>query len=287
MRSEKEIFQLILNIAQNDERIRAVILNGSRANPNAKRDIFQDYDIIYFVSELESFIANHSWIDVFGERLILQMPEQMNLPDYPENSRNSFAYLMIFADKNRLDLTLFPVKKLDNFTPDSLTVLLLDKDNFFANLPPPNESGYMIQKPIEKEFADVCNEFWWVSTYVAKGLWRGEITYAKDMLETIVRKMFMKIIEWHIGIRTNFSVNFGKSGKNLQQLVDSKTYEKILATYPDANPENIWKSFFLMTEIFDETSAEIAAHLGFNYDVTESLKVRNYLKEVKSSPQDS
>jgi aminoglycoside 6-adenylyltransferase len=45
MRNESKIFQLILDIAQRDERIRAVILNGSRANPNAKKDIFQDYDI--------------------------------------------------------------------------------------------------------------------------------------------------------------------------------------------------------------------------------------------------
>ena len=27
-------------------------MNGSRANPNAPRDIFQDYDIVYVVEEL-------------------------------------------------------------------------------------------------------------------------------------------------------------------------------------------------------------------------------------------
>jgi len=32
MRSEKEIYQLILSVAKKDERIRAVVLNGSRAN---------------------------------------------------------------------------------------------------------------------------------------------------------------------------------------------------------------------------------------------------------------
>lgn len=287
MRNESEMFQLILDVARSDERIRAVILNGSRANLNAKKDIFQDYDIIYFVSELESFTANHSWIDVFGERLILQMPEQMTLPGYAENSKISFSYLMIFTDGNRIDLTLFPVKKIGSFAPDSLTIILLDKDNLFPNCPLANDSDYLIKKPTEKQFADVCNEFWWVSTYVAKGLWRGEITYAKEMLETIVRKMFMQIIEWQIGVETNFSVNFGSSGKNLKRLVDSKNYEKILATYTDANAENIWHSLFLMTDIFDESAVEIAAHLGFNYDRAESLKVRNYLNNVKSVPQDS
>lgn len=58
MRSEKEMFDLILGVAKQDERIRAVYMNGSRANPNAKKDIFQDYDIVYVVKETASFIIN-------------------------------------------------------------------------------------------------------------------------------------------------------------------------------------------------------------------------------------
>ena len=34
MRTEKEMYGLIISIAQSDERIRAVYLNGSRTNPN-------------------------------------------------------------------------------------------------------------------------------------------------------------------------------------------------------------------------------------------------------------
>lgn len=33
MRNEKEMFDLILGVATGDERVRAVVLNGSRANP--------------------------------------------------------------------------------------------------------------------------------------------------------------------------------------------------------------------------------------------------------------
>src|SRR5689334_18865597 len=112
MRSEKEMFRLILETARLDERVRAVILNGSRANPKAKKDIFQDFDIVYFVTELETFTRNHSWIEDFGERLILQMPDQMNLPGDDHHARETFAYLIRFKDGNRLDLTLFPVEKI-------------------------------------------------------------------------------------------------------------------------------------------------------------------------------
>ncbi len=47
MRSEQEMHELIASIARNDERIRAAIMNGSRADPNAPRDLFQD-DVLTF-----------------------------------------------------------------------------------------------------------------------------------------------------------------------------------------------------------------------------------------------
>ena len=56
MRTEQEMFDLILSVASEDERIRAVYMNGSRTNPNAPKDIFQDYDIVYVVTETLSFI---------------------------------------------------------------------------------------------------------------------------------------------------------------------------------------------------------------------------------------
>ena len=51
MRSEKEMMDTIIEVAEKDARIRGVYMNGSRTNPNAPRDVFQDYDIVYVRSE--------------------------------------------------------------------------------------------------------------------------------------------------------------------------------------------------------------------------------------------
>ena len=91
MRSELEMLDLILNFARNDERVRAVILNGSRVNPEAPKDFFQDFDAVYFVTDIESFKADPDWIEVFGELMILQLPDDMSDPP-PEDG--SYGYLM-------------------------------------------------------------------------------------------------------------------------------------------------------------------------------------------------
>jgi len=46
MRSETEIKNLILEFAQQDNRIRAVLLNGSRANPNINPHCSPNYQFL-------------------------------------------------------------------------------------------------------------------------------------------------------------------------------------------------------------------------------------------------
>jgi len=52
MRTEQEMMDLILSVAKVDERIRAVSIEGSRANPSVPKDRFQDYGISYYVTDI-------------------------------------------------------------------------------------------------------------------------------------------------------------------------------------------------------------------------------------------
>ena len=150
MRSEKEMLGLILNMAEEDERVRAVIMNGSRVNPNAPRDFFQDYDIVFIVTDVSLFVRDRSWISRFGELMIMQTPEEMDDPP-PEND-GRFTYLMQFVDGNRIDLSLYPVAKIKEMERDSLSLLLLDKDGIVEPFPPPSEIDYIPKPPSAKHF---------------------------------------------------------------------------------------------------------------------------------------
>jgi hypothetical protein len=119
MRNEQEMLQLIVDTALQDERIRAVIMNGSRANPNAPRDIFQDFDIVYIVTDVAAFKNNDEWIKRFGEIMIMQKPEYMRDP--PPSDDGRFSYLMQFTDGNRIDLNLFPIDRFHSRFPRRAT----------------------------------------------------------------------------------------------------------------------------------------------------------------------
>jgi aminoglycoside 6-adenylyltransferase len=285
MRSEREMLDLILDTAHADDRIRAVILNGSRVNPNAPRDPFQDFDVVYLVSNIAPFRHNLEWIQRFGELMILQLPEDMQDP--PPNQDERFAYLMQFTDGNRIDLTIAPLEKLAEFIQDSLTEVLLDKDGLVNILPPANDSDYLPQPPTIKAFSDCCNEFWWVCPYVAKGLWRGEILYAKNFLDHTVRAQLMKMLTWYAGMRTQFSQSPGKNGKYLQNHLEPNVWEKLLGTFSDADIEHTWSALFTTCDLFREVAIQVAEHFAFDYPHDDDQRVSAHLKHIKDLPREA
>lgn len=75
MRTPEEMQKLILNIANDDENIRAVLLTGSRADKDCPADCYQDFDVVYFVKEVEPYWDNMAWVEEkFGKPAILQKP---------------------------------------------------------------------------------------------------------------------------------------------------------------------------------------------------------------------
>ncbi len=285
MRSEQEMLELIIDTAKNDELIRAVIMNGSRANPNAPRDPFQDFDIVYIVTDVAPFKKNDAWIKRFGEIMIMQLPEDMQDP--PPSNDEGFAYLMQFTDGNRIDLGIYPLARLDQLGKDSLSLLLLDKDGIIPPFAPASESDYLPKPPTAKAFADCCNEFWWVCPYVAKGLWREEILYARYMLDQAVRDQLMKMLTWYIGVKTGFLKYPGKFGKYFNQYLEPELWELLLKTYSNTSYAHTWEALFAMCSLFRMAALQVADHFGFDYPHLDDERVSAHLAHVHLLPRNA
>ncbi|MCZ8518480.1 MULTISPECIES: aminoglycoside 6-adenylyltransferase [Paenibacillus] len=287
MRSEQEMMEAILGLAREHDGVRAVVMNGSRVNPAAPRDPFQDYDIVFFVREVSAFVRDRTWIQRFGEMMIMQTPDDMDTEPDASGEYNRFAFLMQFADGNRIDLTLCPAGQEKMLERDSLSVLLLDKDGALEPFPPPSDRDYLIVPPSREQFAHCCNEFWWVSTYIAKGLWRRELPYAKYMMDRPVRDMLVRMLEWHIGVRSGFTAVPGKAGKYLEKHLEPQRWAAYVSTYADGDDDRIWEALFAMVRLFRETALEVADHFGCDYPHEDDRKVTAHLNYVRTLPQDA
>jgi aminoglycoside 6-adenylyltransferase len=256
-------------------------MNGSRADMSARKDCFQDYDIVYIVRELQSFIVDPDWIKQFGEIMILQMPNSMG--SHTPEDEGSLVYLTQFMDGNRIDLNIV-TDYVDDGEP---AVALLDKDHILPEFPLPTGDFYWVKPPTKKQFDDCCNEFWWLNPYVAKGLWREELPYVMGIMEHHLQDELLKMINWYIGIKTNFTTGTGKRGKYLKNYLSSEEWNRYRKTYPNHEEDNIWNALYEMDQLFRMAASYVANHYSYQYPKEEDEKVTAYISHIKELPKDA
>ena len=286
MRKEEEMYELLMNIAREDDRILAVYMNGSRTNPNVPKDIFQDYDVVYVARETKSFIEDKDWIHRFGRILYMQYPDES--PDDPNDRENHYGWLMQFDDGVRIDLTVQTVRfAREHILDDSLCRVLLDKENVLPEVPQATDQDYHVKKPSEAQFQACTNEFWWCSNNLAKGLWREEMPYVQDMTNFVVRKQLEKMLSWKVGIETDFQVSVGKSAKYLYRWLEADEYQEYLNTYFGGTVEEAWTAVLHMCDLFERTSVYVGRRLGYPYHAAEGKAARGFLEHVRKLPRDA
>ncbi len=286
MRDEKIMYQLFLDIANADSRILAVYLNGSRANQNVPKDIFQDYDIVFVVTQTEDFIREKDWIRKFGTILYMQYPDEH--PDAPSDKGNFYGWLMQFDDGVRVDLHVESVPHAkEHICEDKLCKVLLDKAHVLPRIPEATDEGYYVKKPSQAQFLACANEFWWCTNNLAKGLWREEMPYVQDMANFTVRKELEKMLSWKVGLKTGFQVSVGKSAKYLGRWLGQEEYQEYLGTYFGGKTEDAWEAVFCMCSLFRRTAKEVAEGLGYVYHTQEEEAALSFLEHVRHLPKDA
>ncbi len=278
MRTPTEVINEILAFANRFESIRAVIMNGSRVNPHAPQDLFCDYDIVFAVEDPPSFMADQSWISNFGDVIIMQahMMEENGL-EWP-------ICMIIFTDNVRLDLQFFPIEHIEHKYQDSLSRLLLDKDGTIAPFPPSNDYTYYTKKPSVEHFAKTINEFFWVATYVGKGIWRDELSYAQHLYHSIVVKALNEVVAWHIGYDHNWQINSGKLGKWYHQYLPESIWCEFARIFNTGTYPDFWNSLFRAIDLMNTLGAALGQNLGYPYPHKEAKMVCKYLKRIQELP---
>ena len=271
MRTDTEMMNLILQIAESLQ-VEAVALSGSRANPRAPKDEFQDYDVVYIVDDLEDLISDLSWLDQYGNRLI----EQHNVLGHRR------LYLMLFEDGNRIDLTLCPKEYIQEWVDSEANFEVIKDDKGLFEAYQPNSKRYWTAPPTEEDFAASCNEFWWVSAYVVKAIRRNQLIYATDHLYGICQQEFLKVLAWQVTSDRGV-VDIGKNYKYLFQYLPAEQEKEFSALLDLSSFDKIIQSLFATMGLFDREAQILAQKMGFTYDKEVAEKMIAYAKEKLSN----
>lgn len=77
---------------------------------------------------------------------------------------------MLFEDGNRIDLTFCPKEHIQEWVDREAGFKVLKDEKGLCKAHLPNPKRYWICPPTEETFVASCNEFWWGSAYVVKGI---------------------------------------------------------------------------------------------------------------------
>ena len=271
MRTENELMNLILQIADTLE-VEAIALSGSRTNPQAPKDEFQDYDVVYIVENLNDLLSDLSWLDQFGMRLI----EQHNVLGHRR------LYLMLFEDGNRIDLTLCPKESIQEWVDSEANFEVIKNDKGLFEAYQLNLKRYWTAPPTEEEFVATCNEFWWVSAYVVKAIRRNQLIYATDHLYGICQQELLKVLAWQVTSDRGV-VDIGKNYKYLFQYLPAEQEKEFSALLNLSSIEKVSQSLFATMKLFDCEAQSLAQKMGFDYDQEVAVKMMTYAEEKLSN----
>ena len=267
MRTDQEMLALILQIAKKLQ-VDAVALSGSRTNQKIQKDDFQDYDVVYIVDGLDYLTSDLSWLDQFGKRII----EQHNVLDHRH------LYLMLFEDGNRIDLTLCPKEHIKEWVDSEadFTVLNDPQGLFVPYAPTPKR--YWTAPASATDFDKSCNEFWWVSAYVVKGICRKQIIYASDHLYGICQQELLKVLAWQVASDRG-AVDIGKNYKYLFNYLPSEKEKEFSVLLDFSSLDKITQSLLATMEFFHQEAQYLAQKMGFDYDMEVAEKMIQYAEE--------
>jgi aminoglycoside 6-adenylyltransferase len=276
MLQKNTVIKNLTDWAAENNQVRAMILTSSRANPNCQTDLFSDYDIELYVSDIRQF-KNDNWLKYFGAVMI-----RWPLKPMATFNKAWITRLVLFTNEVRIDK-----KSIDPSAYDDGYQVLVDKDKLTINLNTPTFSGYKIKKPEKEEYDNLVNAFFWDAPYVAKNLRRDELYYAKFMLDSSLRfSELQKMIEWHIAMQHDWSISTGKRGRLFKHYLSAEVWKGLEATFSDADIENNWRAFFNMIALFRKLAKKVGDNLGYEYPEKIDEQVTAYCKKIKTSKKE-
>ena len=267
MRTETEMLDVILQTAETLQ-VEAVAMSGSRTDTRAPKDEFQDYDVVYVVDDLDNLTSDLAWLDSFGKRII----EQYNVLGHRR------LYLMLFEDGNRIDLTLCPKDHIQEWVDSEAdyTVLKDEKGLFESYTTSPER--YWTSPASQTDFEKACNEFWWVSAYVVKGICRNQLIYATEHLYGICQQELLKLLAWQVAADKR-TIDIGKNYKYLFNYLPTDKEKEFSNLLDFSSIDKITQSLFATMKLFHQEAQAFSLKTGFPYDKETAEKMIQYAKE--------
>ena len=282
-----EVIDHLIQWAEKQESIRAMLMTSTRAVPNAPVDDLSDYDVVLIVEDIHPFYEDRNWLEDFGEVLVVYWD-----PIYldPDHGIEKFANVTQYSDGLKIDFTFWPIELLQKVIEapalqaelDAGYRILLDKDHRTAEMNAPTRKAYIPARPTNEAYQTMVNDFFSDPPYVAKCLVRGDLFPLKWCLDYDMKHVYLRpMLEWKVEIDHGWSLPMGALGKGLKKRLPPEIWAQLEKCYAGASVSENWEALFRTMALFRQVAMEVGETLGFPYPYKLDERVTTYVKKMQ------
>lgn len=264
--TEQPMLHKLLNWAQNDDIIRAMLLVGSRAHNANRVDAFSDFDLAIFVTDPQKYVADDAWLRGIDD-VWVYIPEKVCV-----EGKEHPARLVIFKDGVKVDFAFYSIDVMKNLAqqeelPAQYALgykVLFDKDNLTAGMKSPTFKIQATPKPSQQEFENLVNEFFFEVYHVAKHLCRNDLWHAK-FRDWTTKELLLRMIEWHEKSMHGWDHDTLQHGKRMQEWVSQETWAELNNCFGHFDAGDSQKALLATIKLFRTMAMQTGEHLGYRY----------------------
>lgn len=285
-----DLIRRLVGWAEQRAAVRAMLLTSTRAIPNARVDALSDYDVILIVEDVRPFFEDRTWIEDFGEVLVVYW-DPLHLA--PASDLEEVGNVIQYQDGLKIDFTVWPVELLRRIVqapslPEELDAgykVLLDKDHLTDDMPAPSYSAYIPSRPSKEEYQTWVNDFFSDPPYVAKCLWRDELLPAKWCLDYDMKHVYLRVmLEWRMELDHGWAAPAGNLGKGLKKRLPLEIWSQLEDSFAGADIDDNWESLYRTIALFRRVAVEVAENLGYIYPYDLDRRVTAFVRAMQRRP---
>lgn len=266
MNSEKQrLLDGILTWAKSASDVRAVALIGSEARSDGSSDEWSDLDLVLVVRDPALYLSSHDWLADIGAYTLHTVERA---PDGKLRERR-----VIFSNGIDVDLIILPAEScrqgLDGTwiggSAQQGMKTFLDKDGVLPPMIPSPSTAQPAEPPTLPEFQEVISDFWFHVVWTAKKLMRGELWTAKFCCDVYMKRLLLRMVEWHARATAGWDVDVRYGGRFLEQWADSSIVTELGHVFSRYDEDDIWRALFATGNLFRRIAEETAQQLSYDW----------------------
>jgi len=160
--------------------------------------------------------------------------------------------------------------------------VLVDKDGLAAKLTLVFAEAQPYRPPTQREFLNAANDFWYHAVLTAKKLRRGELWWAKGCLDSYMKQLLLRMVEWQARATKGPDYDTWQLGRFLEEWADPRALAGLRDAFAHYDEEDTWRALLASMDLFRWLATETAERLGYPYPTAADERVTEWVKECLS-----